>query len=46
MRLTDAKGVRVAQLQAGSSFTSAGTPWHEVLNIGDTTVIYLIIETK
>ena len=46
MRLTDAKGIRVAQLQSGSSFTSAGTPWHEVLNTGDTTVSYLIIEAK
>jgi quercetin dioxygenase-like cupin family protein len=46
MRLTDAKGVREAELKADSSFTSEGTPWHEVLNIGDSTVRYLIIETR
>jgi len=46
MRLTDANGVREARLRTGTSFTSDGTPWHEVLNIGDTTVSYLIIETK
>ena len=44
MRLTDAGGTRIAELKTGSSFSSGGTPWHEVLNIGDTTVSYLIIE--
>lgn len=44
MRLTDASGVREAELKTGSSFDSEGTEWHEVLNIGDTTVIYLIVE--
>ena len=44
MRLTDASGVREAELQTGSSFNSDGTEWHEVLNIGDTTVTYLIVE--
>ena len=46
MRLTDGSGVRVAQLKTGSSFSSAGTPWHEALNIGDTTISYLIVEPK
>jgi hypothetical protein len=46
MRLIDAKGVREAELKADSSFSSEGTRWHEVLNIGDTTVRYLIIETR
>ena len=36
MRLTDSNGVREATLTTGSVFTSEGTPWHEVLNIGDT----------
>jgi len=44
MRLTDSSGVREARLKTGSSFSSEGTPWHEVLNIGDTTVTYLIVE--
>jgi quercetin dioxygenase-like cupin family protein len=46
MRLTDAGGVREAELKTGSSFNSEGTEWHEVLNTGDTTVTYLIVEPK
>ncbi|NND83267.1 MAG: cupin domain-containing protein [Gammaproteobacteria bacterium] len=46
MRLTDATGSRDVTLATGSSFHSNGTDWHEVLNIGSTTVRYLIIETK
>lgn len=46
MRLTDDSGIREAQLGTDSSFSSDGTAWHEVLNIGDTTVTYLIIEAK
>ena len=46
MRITDPNGVREAVLATGSTFTSAGVQWHEVLNIGDTPVQYLIIESK
>lgn len=46
MRITDATGVREVDLRASSTFTSAGVPWHEVLNIGDSTVVYLIIESR
>ena len=35
-----------SDLATGSSFTSPGVAWHEVVNIGDTTVVYLIIEPK
>jgi quercetin dioxygenase-like cupin family protein len=44
MRITDSSGVREARLNTGSSFSSEGTAWHEVLNIGDSTVTYLIVE--
>ena len=44
MRITDASGTREVDLPTGSSFASSGTEWHEVLNVGDTTVVYLIIE--
>ena len=44
MRITDAKGTRDQILVAGSSYTSAGTPWHEVVNVGPTPVVYLIFE--
>jgi quercetin dioxygenase-like cupin family protein len=46
MRITEPKGVREAALATGSVFTSSGVEWHEVLNIGDTTVQYLIVEAK
>lgn len=44
MQLTDAKGTRIATIQTGSNFTSAGTEWHEAINVGTTTVAYLIVE--
>ncbi len=46
MKLTDERGTRIATLETGSDFSSAGTPWHSVLNVGDKTVQYLIIEPK
>ena len=46
VRMTDDRGTRELELQAGSHFTSQGTAWHEILNIGDTTVAYLIVEPK
>ncbi|WOH36354.1 cupin domain-containing protein [Thalassotalea fonticola] len=46
MRLTSANGIREVTLKTGSSYTSNGVEWHEVLNIGDTTVAYLIVEPK
>lgn len=46
MQITDIKGTRTVELKTDSYFNSAGTKWHEVLNVGDTTVIYLIIESK
>ena len=45
MRITDANGVRDVELATGSNYSSAGTDWHEVLNVGKTTVIYLIVES-
>lgn len=46
MRITDANGTREVNLATGSSFTSPGVAWHEVVNVGDTTVVYLIVEPK
>ena len=46
MRITDESGVRDVDLPTGSSFTSTGVRWHEVLNIGSTTTTYLIVEQK
>jgi mannose-6-phosphate isomerase-like protein (cupin superfamily) len=46
MRITDSSGTREVDLATGSSFASDGVAWHEVLNIGDPTVVFLIIEPK
>lgn len=46
MQITDAAGVRMAEIRPGSTFTSAGIERHEVRNVGDTTVQYLIVESK
>jgi len=46
MRITDAKGVREQETLAGGSWKSDGVDWHEALNIGDTTAVYIIIEDK
>ena len=44
MKLTDANGERVAKIATGSSYSSEGVAWHQVVNVGDTTVTYLIVE--
>ena len=46
MQITDESGVREVDVSTGSNFMSAGIAWHEVLNIGETTVVYLIVEVK
>ena len=46
MQMTDESGVREVDVPTGSSFTSDGIDWHEVLNVGDTTAVFLIIEGK
>jgi len=44
MQVTDEDGVRTVEITPGSYFTSDGIAWHEALNVGDTTVQYLMIE--
>ena len=39
-------GTREVTLKTGSYFFSEGVDWHEGLNVGDTTVSYLMIEPK
>ena len=46
MQIEDNKGTRIVNLETNSYFNSSGTDWHKVLNVGDTTVVYLIIESK
>ena len=44
MQVSDESGTRRVESRSGSSWTSDGTAWHEVLDIGDTTGVYLIVE--
>ncbi len=46
MQITDESGTRAVDLSSGGSFTSDGVDWHEVLNVGETTTEFLIVEAK
>ncbi len=46
MRITDKSGVAERDLKTGASWKSDGVVWHEAINIGDTTAIYIIVEMK
>jgi len=46
MRITDAEGTREVDVPADSSFKSDGIEWHQVINVGDTTGVFLIVEAK
>ncbi|MDJ0938436.1 MAG: hypothetical protein QNJ00_01600 [Woeseiaceae bacterium] len=46
MRIESADGVREVDLADDLTWTSDGVDWHEVLNIGDTTSVYLIVEPR
>lgn len=46
MRVTDANGIREVKVTAGDYFYNKGIEWHEVLNIGDSTAVFLIVEPK
>ncbi len=45
-RIKDTTGVREVSFPSGGHFYSEGTNWHEALNIGDSTAVFLIIEPK
>ena len=46
MQTTEAKGVRVRELKSGTSWWSDGIAWHEAVNVGTTTSVYIIVEPK
>lgn len=46
MRITDKDGTREQPTPTGATWWSDGIDWHETVNIGDTTAIYVIIEPK
>lgn len=45
-RIKDTTGVREVEVLTGTDFYSQGSEWHEVLNIGDSTGVFLIVEPK
>ena len=45
-RITDTTGTREVYIPTGTDFYNEHVEWHEVLNIGDSTAIFLIIEPK
>lgn len=45
-RITDTTGTREVDVPTGYSFSNERIEWHEVLNIGNDTGVFLIIENK
>jgi quercetin dioxygenase-like cupin family protein len=46
MQITDATGTRELQTRTGATWWSDGVAWHEALNVGDATTVYVIVEPK
>lgn len=46
MEITDRNGTRVQPTPTGATWWSDGVEWHETVNIGDTTTVYVIVEPK
>ena len=45
-RIKDTSGTREINVPTGSSFSKEDVTIHEVLNIGDSTAVFLIVEYK
>lgn len=45
-RITDTEGTREVEIPTGYDFYNEKVEWHEVLNIGDSTAVFLIVEPK
>ena len=45
-RIKDTTGIKEVNVPTGSNFYNERIEWHEVLNIGDSTAVFLIIEPK
>ena len=45
-RIKDNTGIKEVNVPTGSNFYNERIEWHEVLNIGDSTAVFLIIEPK
>lgn len=45
-RITDTTGTREVDIPTGTPFYNDKIDWHEVVNIGDSTAVFLIMEPK
>ena len=45
-QIRDTTGIREVNVPTGTEFYNEGIDWHEVVNIGDSTAVFLIIEPK
>lgn len=45
-RITDTTGTREVHVPTGSHFYNERIDWHEVLNVGDSTAVFLIMEPR
>ncbi len=45
-KITDASGTREVEIPTGYDFYNEKVEWHKVLNIGDSTAVFLIVEPK
>src|SRR5438128_8643002 len=45
-QIQDEKGTRQVELRTGSHLDVPPVPWHELTNIGDTTLQFLIVEKR
>lgn len=46
VEIKDNSGTREVKLADNSYYESDGVAWHEIKNIGETTIVYLIVEKK
>jgi len=46
VQVQDENGTRVAERPTGGQMDSSPVPWHEVTNVGDTTLQFLVVEKK
>lgn len=46
MKIEDTTGIREVDVPTGYSYYNEGIEWHQALNIGDSTAVFLIIEPK
>ena len=45
-QITDTTGTREVEIPTGTHFYNDNVDWHEVINIGDSTSVFLIMEPK